>query len=334
MRMPSELVIEVTGQCNMACTYCTNAAARAPHMTFEAVKNILDQASQCHVPSIRFTGGEPLLVDDLPRMLTYAKQQKFYTLLNTNATLLTPKSLNMLIQNVDNVLISLQGFNNISTQEMTRTPASFEEKIRNIFLLKTFITVVRLGTVITPNLINHFSKYAALVEKIKPHTWELFRPMKGPIPSMAEDGTRYISLCRSLLKSREYGIHGIIGNAIPLCILPNPELAAMVMAGARADDGHTRLVWDARGFFKPSYFITENLGIDLNAAWNHPFLRKMKNLAYLPSACRACKALPQCLGGSRTLAKQMSGSYFMPDPLFKEPSKAFIKKPASFQEQP
>ncbi len=316
MKNPSEIVIEITGQCNMHCGYCTNSAARAPHMTFSAVKDILDQARHYHVPAVRFTGGEPLLVPDLSRMLAYAKQHKFYVLLNTNATLLTPQALNVLISHVDNALISLQGFNSTSTQAMTRTSASFEEKIRNIFLLKACLPVVRLGTVITPTLLQNFSKYTTLVKKIRPHTWELFRPMTGPFLPPDQDRKRYSGLCWSLLKLQGDGIHAIIGNALPLCLPLNTSIARKVMAGGQADDGRSRLVWDARGFWKPSYFIPENLGTDLQAAWKHPFLRQLNDPAYLPATCHACICLAQCCGGSRALAHTISGSYMAPDPLF------------------
>ncbi|MEI8012183.1 MAG: radical SAM protein [Candidatus Omnitrophota bacterium] len=314
---PSEIVIEITGQCNMHCGYCTNTAVRAPHMPLSAAKEVMDQARHYQVPAIRFTGGEPLLVPDLPQMLSYAKQQKFYVLLNTNATLITPQSLNVLIQYVDNILISLQGFNSASTQEMTKAPALFEEKIKNIFLLKACLPVVRLGTVITPNLINNFSKYATLIEKIKPHTWELFRPMTGPFLPPAKDRERYGKLCQSLLKLQGRGIHAVIGNALPLCLLKNQKIAQRVIAGGQADDGHTRLVWDAHGFFKPSYFIHENLGTNLPAAWQHPFLKELNNTAHLPSICQKCSLLEKCCGGSRTLAQKIYGSFSTADPLLK-----------------
>ena len=316
MKTPSEIIIEITGQCNMRCGYCTNDAVRAPHMPLSAVKEVINQAKHYQVPAIRFTGGEPLLVPDLPQMLSYAKQQKFYVLLNTNATLLTPQSLNVLIQYVDNVLISLQGFNNASTQEMTRTPALFEEKIKNIFLLKAFLPVTRLGTVITPSLINNFSKYTTLVEKIRPHTWELFRPMTGPFLPPEKDRERYVVLCQSLLKLQGRGIHAIIGNALPLCLLKNIKIAHRVMSGGQADDGHTRLVWDTRGYFKPSYFIHENLGTNLVAAWQHPFMKELNNPTHLPLSCQTCHLLKQCCGGSRALAKKISGYFLAADPLF------------------
>ncbi len=320
MNRPSEIVIEITGQCNMRCGHCTNSAARAPHMTFSAVQDVLNQARHYHVPAVRFTGGEPLLVPDLPRMLAYAKQHKFYVLLNTNATLLTPRAINVLISHVDNALISLQGFNSTSTQAMTRTTASFEEKIRNIFLLKACLPIVRLGTVITPTLLQNFSKYTTLVKKIKPHTWELFRPMTGPFLSPDLARKRYTGLCRSLLKLQGDGIHAIIGNSIPLCLIPNPKIAQYVMAGGQADDGHSRLVWDARGFFKPSYFINRNLGNQLVDAWQHPFLKELNNTTLLPSACQRCNLLTRCHGGSRMLTKETTGSYAGPDPLFKKHS--------------
>jgi MoaA/NifB/PqqE/SkfB family radical SAM enzyme len=313
--VPSEVVIEITGQCNMHCTYCTQAGKRPPHLPLKEIKDVIDQAKNLGVKAIRITGGEPLLVPYLDKILSYARQQRFYVLLNTNATVMTPKLTRIIGQTVDNILISLQGYDQTSTRALTRSSGDFNTKINNIFLLKNYAPLLRLGTVITPAFIDYVDKYISLIEKIKPAAWELFRPMTAPSARRKIAPGDYQQLALPLLKLQKKGIHATIGNAIPLCLLKNRKTARLVCAGARADDGHTRLVYDARGFFKPSYFINKNLGTNLKKAWGHPLLAELNDVSRLPQQCRSCTDLEVCCGGSRTAAAMARGNRPFADPL-------------------
>jgi len=109
----------------------------------------------------------------------------------------------------------------------------------------------------------------------------------------------------------------LIANALPFCAVNNMNTASSVCAGALFDDGHNRLVVDPRGFVKPHYFMDENLGdpLDIMSAWNHPFARKMRSMAFLPKECHNCRFAFKCRGGSRFEAKLLTGSYKSPDPL-------------------
>ena len=75
------------------------------------------------------------------------------------------------------------------------------------------------------------------------------------------------------------------------------------------------MVCDVDGFFKPSYLISENLGEKISDSWQNPFLQKIRSLDYLPQKCQDCFYLQWCKGGSRSLAKIISGNYFDCDPL-------------------
>ncbi len=317
MKNPSSIVIEITGQCNLRCRHCTGASARRARVTFATVKMIIDDARRNKVTAIRFTGGEPLLHPELPQMLAYAKEQKMYVLLNTNATLATPAWLNIFALHVDNILVSLQGCDSASDRDLTRTSLPFSKKIKNILLLRDTVPVVRLGTVITRQFLDDVPRYAALIAKIRPYAWELFRPMsiqaRRAIRLNASD---YQSLATKLLELSQEGLNVKLANALPFCVLPDLKAASSIMLGALSDDGHTRLVWDARGFYKPSYFIDEDLGKNIKVAWAHTFLRKLRKPSFLPARCRACSVLKQCQGGSRALAMAANGSYFTADPLF------------------
>jgi len=90
-----------------------------------------------------------------------------------------------------------------------------------------------------------------------------------------------------------------------------------VSQGALFDDGHSRLVIDPRGFVKPHYFMDKNIGhpLDILGAWQHPFMKKMRNLEYLPKECQDCPFVFKCRGGSRQAAKMVFGSYQALDPL-------------------
>ncbi len=307
--VPREVVIEITGQCNMHCAYCTQAGQRPKHLPLAKIKDVIAQAKSLGVKALRITGGEPLRVPYLGDILACAKKERFYILLNTNATRLKADQLRMIGQTVDNALISLQGHNQESTRRLTRSSCDFKEKLNNIFLLRSYVPVLRLGTVITPTLINDTAPYVNLIEKIKPAAWELFRPMTKPIRGRAIRPHDYQKLAMPLLKLQEKGILAIVGNAIPFCILKSRRTARLIFAGARADDGHTRLVYDARGFFKPSYFIHDNLGTNLKKAWAHPLLKKLDDTSCLPEKCRHCEDLDPCCGGSRAAKTP-------PDPAF------------------
>ena len=111
------------------------------------------------------------------------------------------------------------------------------------------------------------------------------------------------------------GINAKITNAVPFCVTENKQKARLTLVGAYADDGRSRLIYDARGYFKPSYFLDINLGNTIKNALTHSFLKKIKSLDYLPKICKGCLFLRHCRGGSRFLAFQNYKNYFEPDPL-------------------
>lgn len=68
----------ITSACNFNCPYCRPIKSKT-NMTFDEFKLIFDILADNGVKNIRFTGGEPTLNKDLPKMIQYA---------NTSNTLL------------------------------------------------------------------------------------------------------------------------------------------------------------------------------------------------------------------------------------------------------
>jgi len=319
--IPSNITIELTKTCNLKCEFCMNN--RSPLKTspsFNKIKKILDTAKKLNIKYIRFTGGEPLLRKDILKILSYAKSKDFYIFFNTNATLATRPLIKKLEKYIDNILISLCGYNFHTEGVINKRKSSFKDKLANILRFKNSkIPHIRIGTVISKLLIKDFAEYSSLIRKIGIKNWEFYRPMK-PLSRDYKDSKYditkddFLKLLKYLYTLRETGINAYIANALPFCITEKNSFRPIIK-GAQDDDGHSRLVFDSRGFFKPSYFIDKNIGTDIRQAWKHPFIKKLRSFEYLPGRCIKCVYFRWCLGGSRYLAKEHLGNYFKTDPL-------------------
>jgi radical SAM protein with 4Fe4S-binding SPASM domain len=105
-----------------------------------------------------------------------------------------------------------------------------------------------------------------------------------------------------------------IANPVPFCIISNLALSSKILLGASADDGHSRMVFDSSGYFKPSYSITQKLGVKIEDSWNNLFLKEIRLLRFLTARCQKCFYLKWCKGGSRYWARINSGNYLTVDP--------------------
>jgi pseudo-rSAM protein/SPASM domain protein len=86
------VVWNATKQCNLACSHCYASAEfeRAPgELSTAEAKAMIDGLADFGVPVILFSGGEPLLRQDLVELVDYATDAGLRAVLSTNGTLLT-----------------------------------------------------------------------------------------------------------------------------------------------------------------------------------------------------------------------------------------------------
>lgn len=92
---PVHPVWEVTAKCNLECDHCharAGDADRADELTTEEGKTlVIDALAQVSdFKSLIFSGGEPLVREDLTELIAHSKRRGFYPIVATNATLITP----------------------------------------------------------------------------------------------------------------------------------------------------------------------------------------------------------------------------------------------------
>ncbi|MFB6271045.1 MAG: radical SAM protein, partial [Halobacterium sp.] len=86
------VVWNLTKQCNLYCSHCYAAAdtETAPgELSTAEGKAFLDDLAEFGIPVVLFSGGEPLVRDDLEELVAYASDAGIRPVLSTNGTLLT-----------------------------------------------------------------------------------------------------------------------------------------------------------------------------------------------------------------------------------------------------
>ena len=150
--LPEKLQVEVTASCNLRCRMCIvryrPVLPRSASMSFEQFKPLLDA-----LPSVRelvLQGiGEPLLAPDLYEMIAYASARGVEVEFNSNATLLTRRAGERLIEaGLARLHISLDGASK-DTYEFVRDQARWETVERNI---GNFVSLMRERQATRPEL--------------------------------------------------------------------------------------------------------------------------------------------------------------------------------------
>ncbi|WP_226481904.1 TIGR04347 family pseudo-SAM/SPASM protein [Natrinema amylolyticum] len=86
------VVWNTTRRCNLYCSHCYAGAeteAATGEFTTAEAKSFLDQLAAFGAPVILFSGGEPLVRDDLVELVSYAADRGLRPVLSSNGTLLT-----------------------------------------------------------------------------------------------------------------------------------------------------------------------------------------------------------------------------------------------------
>ncbi|MHC4665874.1 MAG: radical SAM protein [Planctomycetota bacterium] len=129
------VVWNITRACNLKCVHCYNdsGSSRADdELSTSEAKEVLEDLARFGVPSVLFSGGEPLMRKDLFELLGYAGRLGLRTVISTNGTLITPDAVErMKKHNVSYVGISLDGVGPIN-DKFRGVAGAFEKAVEGI----------------------------------------------------------------------------------------------------------------------------------------------------------------------------------------------------------
>ncbi len=113
------VVWNMTKRCNLKCVHCYAQAKGETHqgneLSTKEGKQLIDDLASFGVPVILFSGGEPLLREDLPELIGHATQRGMRAVISTNGTLITEEKARVFAQfSLSYIGVSVDGIEGIN----------------------------------------------------------------------------------------------------------------------------------------------------------------------------------------------------------------------------
>lgn len=175
--LPLWLLAELTYRCPLQCPYCSNPLDYALHnqeLSTQEWFNVFDQARQMGAVQLGFSGGEPLVRQDLEELVAYAHQKGFYTNLITSGMGLNEARIAGLQQaGLQHIQISFQASDPVVNNALAGSKHAFQQKYDMSRLVKQYGYPMVLNFVIHRHNIDQIDQIIELCLELEADTVEL-----------------------------------------------------------------------------------------------------------------------------------------------------------------
>jgi len=345
LRTPRSIDIEITGRCNLLCSYCshfTSPGEVEKDLPSEDWLRFFKELNRCKVTNVCLSGGEPFYREDLKELISGIVSNRMRFSILTNGTLISKEMAEYIAstRRCDYVQVSIDG-SRPKTHDAFRGKGSFMRAIRGVRRLLHYKNPVTVRATIHRENIEDLENIARLLlEDIG-------------LPSFSTNSAAYLGLCRQktddlILTPREHSTAievlsrlqkrykgRIIAQAGPLA---NKKMwKEMIEAKAKGLDGPEggghlsscnslvgRMAVRADGVMIPcSHLAHIELGSintdDLQQVWlHHPELERLRARTQIPlnkfQFCQGCGYVNYCRGGCPAVAYAKIGRDDHPNP--------------------
>ena len=302
---PYRMDLALTYRCNNQCVHCYNEPERVKkELDIAQWKQVLDHIWDIGIPHVIFTGGEPTLIEFLPKLITHAEKLGMITGLNTNGRKLSdPQYIKTLVSaGLDHVQITIESHDEEIHDHITaargawkQTTAGITEALKsrlyvmtNTTLLQSnsaslkdtlhFLLALRVPTVGLNGLI-YSGRGTSVNESISEDKLpELLEIAKSHMEHSSQRLIWYTPTmyCHFNPVDSELGVKGCTAALYNMCIEPD-------------------------GSVLPCQSYYQSLGNFLNdpwdSIWNHELARSIRERAFAPKSCRYCDLMDTCGAG-------------------------------------
>ncbi|MEO0161609.1 MAG: radical SAM protein [candidate division WOR-3 bacterium] len=296
--------IAVTYRCNLNCEFCYVGHKDYPELKTADLKKIIFKIyNEAKVPSVSFTGGEPLLRKDIVSLVEYANKIGLWTNLITNGTMLTKELVRSLKKaGLKSAQVSLEGPNGEIHDRITGVKNSFAKTIAGIKYLLEERIAVHTNTTISRHNINHLEGILLLIKSLglKRLSMNLMIPC-GSAERRSDLWISYSEVGPHILKIKNHAqkenIQFLWYSPIPVCKF-NPIAHGLGNKSCAAITGLLSI--DPMGNILPCSSWREPVGSLLKSSfkeiWHSPMLSYFKNADYAPAECHKCPEFSICKG--------------------------------------
>ncbi|MDX1799748.1 MAG: pyrroloquinoline quinone biosynthesis protein PqqE [Marinobacter sp.] len=326
---PLWLLAELTYRCPLQCPYCSNPldfADQSDELTTAEWVSVLRQGRAMGAAQLGFSGGEPLVRQDLPELIAEARHLGYYSNLITSGIGLTEQKVRAFREaGLDHIQVSFQASDPELNNAVAGSRKAFEQKLAMARAVKDAGYPMVLNFVIHRHNIHQMTDIISLCERLEADYVELatcqyygwaFRNREGLMPSAAqlEQAEREVNDYRDQLAQS--------GSAMKL-IFVTPDYyeirpkACMNGWGSMfltvAPDGTALPCHSAR--LLPIEFPNTR-ETPLQSIWyDSPGFNHYRGDSWMPEPCRSCDEKGKDFGGCRCQAYLLTGNADNADPV-------------------
>lgn len=302
--------IAVTYRCNNRCRFCyagcDGACGRLDSKDIAAddIKKIIDIfKDDAKIPFFSFTGGEPLLRNDLEELMRYAESRGLRINLVTNGTLATKERAQSLYDaGLRTAQISLESPDETIHDHLCGRKGSWKQTIEGIENLRSAGILVQTNTTSTQINIESIADLPALCKRLGciRMSLNLFVPTKrspqtDPLFIPYEEIGKTIDVVRKNAAKVDLEFHWY--SPIPICIY-NPISRGLGNKSCAACDGLISV--DPEGNVLPCSSWDEPVGNLIKEGFQEVWFNKraqaIKHKCFAHEKCKGCSAFTACQG--------------------------------------
>lgn len=169
---------EVTRRCNLRCLHCRASANNSPYAdeldTSQAL-TLVKSFKELGNPLIIFTGGEPLLRDDLFELIAAVREQNLRAALSVNGTLLDLYNISGIkTADISRCSISLDGASATTHDELRAVEGTFNAALQAANSLKKANIPLQINTTVSDRNIGELPAILELCKKLGVVAWHIF----------------------------------------------------------------------------------------------------------------------------------------------------------------
>jgi len=343
------VVWNITRACNLKCVHCYNdsgACKAGDELSTAEAKGVIDDLVQFGVPSVLFSGGEPLMRTDLFELIGYAVERGVRAVISTNGTLITAEKARQIKQHgVSYLGISLDGIGPVN-DEFRGVTGAFVKTVEGIKNCQDAGVRIGLRLTLTGKNVQDLESLFDFFEsqQIERACFYHFVP-SGRGGAMADEDLTHAQSRQAvemiLAKTRSFKQ---AGRTTDILTVDNHVDGVYVYLklkqedSARADEVWKLLTWNGGGMYSSGvgigcidfhgkvhpdqfwwhYDLGDVRKRPFSKIWmdtGNPLLRGLKDRRnYIKGRCRLCQFFDVCGGSLRVRADLHFGDPWAPDP--------------------
>jgi radical SAM protein with 4Fe4S-binding SPASM domain len=343
------VVWNITRACNLKCVHCYNDSGTGKasnEVSTEQAKKVLDDLAAFGVPSVLFSGGEPLVRPDLFELMEYAAGTGLRVVISTNGTLIdADKAARIKKIGISYVGISLDGIGSVN-DEFRGVEGAFEDAVRGIRNCQSAGVRVGLRLTLTKRNVQDIDGLFEFFEKENVQRACFYHLVpSGRGKGMFDDDLTHAQsrdAIESILKrtkefcdaDRQNDILTVDNHVDGIYLY----LKLLAEDPAKAEDVWKLLTWNGGGLNSSGVgigCIDYNGNVHANQFWGHydlgsiyeqpfskiwtnpdePLLKGLRDRRqYVKGRCRLCKFFEACGGSLRVRADLYFDDPWAPDP--------------------